>query len=133
MEEYNDRENNATNAPHASDASATRTRRYPHHKTQGEGEDFQQTHYITWPGQEAEKSLILQPMAGNSKSQKMKGKMETRHSVKKRTISVGALKMIAQQGADKKLQLEEWKTGRMDSLAAEILQLHKMHGKAIEI
>ena len=136
MEEYDDLENSAPDAPHASDASATTTRGYFHHEPEGDGEDPQQTRYITWPGQEAEKnqSLILQPVVGNSKSRKMKGKMETRHGVKKRATSMIALKMIARQGADEKLQLEEWKTGLMDSLTAEISQLHsKMHEEAIEI
>ena len=107
MEEYNDWENNTPNTPHALDALITTTRGYFHHKTEREGEDSQQTRYITWPGQEAEKSLILQPVAGNSKSQKIKRKIKTRHSVKERTISIAALKMIAQQGADEKSQLEE--------------------------
>lgn len=133
MEEYDDRENSAPDAPHASDASATTTRGYFHHEPEGEEEDPQQTRYITWPGQEAEKSLILQPVAGNSKSRKMKGKMETRHGVKERATSVAALKMIARQGADEKSQLEEWKTGLMDSLTAKISQLHKMHEEAIEV
>lgn len=88
----------------ASDASATTTRGYFHHEPKGEGEDPQQTRYITWPGQEAEKnqSLILQPVAGNSKSRKMKGKTETRHGVKERATSMTALKMITRQGADEK-------------------------------
>ena len=53
-------------------------------------------HYIIWQKQKAKKSLILQPVAGNNKSQKMKEKVETRYSVKERITSIAAFKMIAQ-------------------------------------
>lgn len=77
--------------------------------------------------------MILQPGTGNSKSRKMKGKMETRHGVKERLTKVTALKIIAQQGAYEKLLLEEWKTTLMENLTAEISQLHKMHEEAMEV
>lgn len=72
-------------------------------------------------------------MIGNSKSQKIKEKMKTHYSVKKKITGMAAFKMIVQQRVDKKLQLEKQKTGPMNSLAAEILQLYKMYKEIIEI
>lgn len=46
-------------------------------------------------------------MAGNNKSQKMKKKIKTRYSVKKEITIMTALKIIAQQEVNKKLQLEK--------------------------
>ena len=105
-----------------------------HHEFERGGENPQQTRYITWPEQEAgkNKSLILQPVTGNSKSRKTKGKAETRRGVKVRSTNLTALKMIARQGADEKSQLEEWKAGLMNDRATEISQLHKMHEEAME-
>lgn len=51
-------------------------------------------HYIIWLEQKAKKSLILQPMAGNNKNQKIKKKIKIRYGIKKKITSVAALKMI---------------------------------------
>lgn len=46
-------------------------------------------------------------MAGNSKSQKIKEKIETRYGIQKRATSITALKMIMRLKTNEKLQLEE--------------------------
>ena len=61
----------------------------------------------------------------------MKGRVETRHGAKERT-SLAALKLIARKGADEKSQLEEWKRDLLNHLTAEIAQIHKAHGRAME-
>ena len=97
-----------------------------------EGNDPQQTQYITWPGQDADDNQrpILQPVSGNG-GRKLKGKAETRHGAKERSTNLTALKLFARQGAEKS-QLEEWKADLLQNLTSEIAQIHKAHNDAME-
>ena len=96
-----------------------------------DGDDSQQPKYITWPeNADDNQGSILQPVSGNG-GRKLKGRVETRHGAKERT-SLAALKLIARKGADEKSQLEEWKTDLLNHLTAEIVQIHKAHGRAME-
>ena len=97
-----------------------------------EGDDPQQTKYITWPGQDADDNQrpILQPVSGNG-GRKLKGKAETRHGAKERATNLTALKLFARQGAEKS-QLEEWKADLLHNLTSEIAQIHKAHNDAME-
>ena len=61
---------------------------------------------------------VLKPISGNAAIGKAKA--ETRHGAKERSTNMTALKMIAKQGADEKLQLEDWKTGLLNRLTSEI-------------
>lgn len=103
-----------------------------HHKIEGE-DDTQQTQYITWPGQEVDESQrsILQPVNRNG-GRKMKEKVETCHSVKEKSTSLAALKLIAQKRVDEKSQLEKQKTDLLNNLTVEINQIHKAHKDAME-
>ncbi len=74
---------------------------------------------------------VLKPISGNAAIGKAKA--ETRHGAKEKSINMTALKMIARQGADEKLQLEDWKTGLLNRLISEIAQIHKAHNIAIEL
>ncbi len=96
-----------------------------------EGDDSQQTKYITWPeNADDNQGSILQPVSGNG-GRKLKRRVETRHGAKERT-NLAALKLIARKGGDEKSQLEEWKTDLLNHLTAEISQIHKMHGRSKE-
>ena len=96
-----------------------------------DGDDSQQPKYITWPeNADDNQGSILQPVSGNG-GRKLKGRVETRHGAKERT-SLAALKLIARKGADEKSQLEEWKTDLLSHLTAEIAQIHKAHGRAMD-
>ena len=102
-----------------------------HYKIE-EGDDPQQTQYITWPGQDADDNQrpILQPVSGNG-GRKLKGKAETRHGAKERSTNLTALKLLARQGAEKS-HLEEWKADLLHNLTSEIAQIHKAHNDAME-
>ena len=86
-----------------------------------EGDDSQQTKYITWSeNADDNQRLALQPVSGNGGGgRKLKGRAETRHATKERT-NLAALKLIARKEADDKSQLEEWKTDLLNNLTAEI-------------
>lgn len=62
----------------------------------------------------------------------MKGKAETCHGAKERSTNLTSLRLIAQQGADEKSQLEEWKADLLQNLTSEIAQIHKAHDDAME-
>ena len=69
--------------------------------------------------------------ATKANAAKWKSKTGTSHSVKKST-SLNMLKMIARQEANKKSQLEEWKTKLLHNLTNEIAKIHNMHNNVIK-
>ena len=97
-----------------------------------EGDDTQQTKYITWPEKEENNNQrpILQPVNGNG-GKKLKSRVETRHGGKERLGNLTALKLFAQQRKEKS-QLEEWKADLLHNLTSEIAQIHKAHNDSME-
>lgn len=75
---------------------------------------------------------ILEPVSGNGEGRKTKSKAETHLAAKERPRSITALKLIAIQGADEKVQLEEWKKEVIIKLASDLAQLQKGHSEAME-
>lgn len=72
-----------------------------------EAEDPRQLRIITRQmDQELDCHQVLQPVSGNGAGRKGKGKIETSRSAKDRPTSITALKLIAKQGDDEKVQLE---------------------------
>ena len=71
-------------------------------------------------------------MSGNGAGRKTKSKAETRLGAKERPRRITALKLITRQGADEKVELEEWKKGVIIKLASDLAQLQKGHIEAME-
>lgn len=100
-----------------------------------EEEEPKQSHPITRQmDSEIEKSQgkILEPVSGNGAGRKTKSKAETRLGAKERPRSITALKLIARQGANEKVQLEQWKKEVITKLASDLAQLQKGHSEAME-
>lgn len=77
-----------------------------------------------------ENTRVLKFISENAVIQKAKA--ETCHNMKDQSSNWIALRMIAQQGADEKSQLENWKAVILDSLTKEIAQIDRVHNNTIE-
>lgn len=72
---------------------------------------------------DSSQATILQPVSENGVGTKVKNKTEICHSSKEQLSSITVLKIIAKQGVDEKVQLEEQKAEVMTTLASKIHQL----------
>lgn len=123
MEVYEDMESDAPDAPGAANA--------PNATTNIEGKENETGVWKEGIRQIAARNRsgiarVLRPAGGS------KGRSEARQNAKDRPVSIAALKLIAEQGADEKAQLEQWKKNFVSKITCELAQLQKAHEEVME-